>query len=98
MCRIVLFADHLPGRIADQLDCFAQMVQEVVGDFGENGDAPQMIAERAFTVGAVESFFERLVPLQNVEHVAIHLVHRAVGQGAHRCRARVKTHAGHFAE
>ena len=57
-----------------------------------------MRVERAGAIVAFELSAERLVALQDVEHVAQHLEHDAVGLGADRGRARIVAHARHLAE
>ena len=47
---------------------------------------------------ALQLCAEGFVALQNVEHVAQHFKHHAIGLCPHRRRPRVITHAGHFAE
>ncbi len=95
---IALAADDLPGRVADEFDTIAQVVDEVFCERREDGNAAQMRVERAGAIVAFELSAERLVALQDVEHVAQHLEHDAVGLGANRGRARVVAHARHLAE
>ena len=55
-------------------------------------------SRRAAPVGFVELRPERLALLQDVENVAQHLKHHAIGFRAHGRGPRVIIHAGHFAE
>ena len=64
----------------------------------EDRNAAQMRIERAGAIVAFQLRAERLVALQDVEHVAQHFQHHAIGLRAYGRRARVVTHAGHFAE
>ena len=56
---------------------------------GKDGNAAQVRVERAAAVVALQLRAKVLVALQDVEHVAQHFQHHAVGLGAHRGRARV---------
>src|SRR5439155_18302727 len=49
-------------------------------------------------VHRLELCSRRLAPLENVEHVAEHFEHRTIVRGLHRGGARIRAHAGHFAE
>ena len=55
-------------------------------------------SERARAVVALQLRAESFVPLQDVEHVAQHFEHHAVGLRPHRRRARIVVHASHLAE
>ena len=57
-----------------------------------------MRIERADAIVALQLRAEGLVALQDVEHVAQHFQHHAIGLRPHRGRARVIAHAGHLAE
>ena len=57
----------------------------------EDRHAAQVDLERARAVVAFELRAERLVALQDVEHVAQHLQHHAIGLGAHGGRARIES-------
>src|SRR5688572_369504 len=96
--RIALAHDDLAWRVANQLDARTEIVDEVGRQPGKHRNTLQMILERATPVGIVEPRTERLVLLQNIEHVPQHLERRAVGRRAHRGGARMETHARHLAE
>ena len=87
-----------PGAKRMQFDAVAQMVDEILPEAAKDGDVAQMRIERAAPVGFVELRAERLALLQDVENVAQHLEHHAIGFGAHGRGPRVIIHAGHFAE
>jgi hypothetical protein len=74
------------------------VVDEILREAAENRDVSQVGVERPPAVGLVELRAEWLALLQDVEDVAQHLEHRAIGLGAHRCGAWVIIHASHFAE
>ena len=95
---VTLAADDLPGRVANEFDAIAQVIDEVFGERREDRDAAEMRVEGAGPIVAFELSAERLVALQDVEHVAQHLEHDAVGFGANRGRARIVAHARHLAE
>ena len=80
-----LFGDHLAGSEADELDAVLEEGDEVVVERRKYGHAEQVSAESAGAVVAVELFAEGLVLLQNVEHIAQHLEHDAIGLGADCC-------------
>ena len=87
-----------PLRVAHQFHCVAQQVDEILRERSEHRDAAQMIFQRAFAVVGVQLRFECFVALDDVEHVAQHLEHDAIGCGADRGGARIQAHARHFAE
>ncbi len=95
---IALAANHLARSKAQQLDAFAQAVDEFVRQFREHRNRAQMGIERALAVRLIQLRAESLVALHDVQHVAQHFQHRAIGFRAHRRRARIQAHAGHFAE
>ncbi len=95
---VALAADHVALGVAHQLHLIAQQVDELGRQRGEHRDAAQMVVERALAIVGVELRLERLVALHDVEDVAQHLEHHAIGGSAHRGRARIQAHAGHFAE
>ena len=86
-----------PGRSA-QLHAISQVIDEVRREWRQHRNAAQVRFQRALPVCSVQLIAKGLVALHDVEHVAQHLEHRAVGRRAHRGRTRVKAHAGHFAE
>ena len=57
-----------------------------------------MVVQSALAVVGVQLRLQRLVALDDVQHVAQHFEHHAVGGGAHSGRARIQIHAGHFAK
>ena len=93
-----MIKDNLPGSVAHQLHALAQVVDEITSHGTKDGNAAQVGFERALTVILLQLGAEGLVLLQYVEHVAQHLQHYAIGGGARRGRAGIKTHAGHLTE
>ncbi len=95
---IALAANDVALGVAHQLHFIAQDVDEVLRQRREHGHAAQMVVERALAIVGVQLRLEGLVALDDVEHVAQHLKHHAIGSRAHRGRARIQAHAGHLAE
>jgi len=82
--RLALAADDLSRRKSQKFDPIAEMVDEVGSQRGEQRHAAQVRIERALAVVAIELLPEGFVALHNVEHVAQHLEHGAIGFGANR--------------
>src|ERR1700722_17763014 len=96
VCRIALAADHLAGRESQELEGFSQSVEKIISQTREDQLCAEVAIESAFTVGAIELRAEAFVALHDVEDVAEHLEHRALGLSLNRGRARIQTHARHF--
>ena len=93
-----LLADHLAGRESHQFDAVAEVVDEILREAAKNRNIAQVRIERAPAIGLVQLRAKGFAFLQDVENVAQHLEHGAIGFRAHRCGARIIIHAGHFAE
>ena len=74
------------------------MVNEILLQAAKDGNVSQMRIKRPAPVGLVQLRPEGLALLQDVEHIAQHFQHRAIGFRAHGRGARVIIHAGHLAE
>ncbi len=95
---VALMANDIALAEFNQLHSIPQKVDESLCERCEHGHAAQMIFERALLIIRIELGFERLVALDDVQHVAQHFEHHAVGGRPHCRRARVQAHACHFAE
>ena len=95
---IALLADDLSRQVADEFDALLEVGDEVRRERRQHGNALQVRIQRALLVGALQLLAEALVALHDVEHVAQHLEHGAVGFRAHSSRPRIVAHAGHLAE
>src|ERR1035438_8419505 len=96
--HLTLCADDLSRLKAQQLDMLPQMVDEVLSQRRQHWNAAQVRIQRALLIGTVQLFAEILVPLHDVENIAQHLEHCAIGLRTHCRRARVVTHASHLAK
>src|SRR4029077_8708069 len=96
VCGIALAADHLSGSESQELDVFSQTVDKIISQTGKDRYGAEVAIESALAVGAIELRAETLVALHDVENVAQHLEHRAIGLSLNGGRARIQTHARHF--
>ena len=77
---VALAADHVALGVAHQLHFIAQDVDEILAQRREHRHAAQMIVERALAIVGIQLRLERLVALDDIEHVAQHLEHHAIGE------------------
>src|SRR5579871_3662613 len=96
--RLALTANHLSGSIASQFNAFAQLRDKLRSNRGEHGNVTQLRRQGALAVILVHPGAEGFVALQDIQNVAQHLQHHAIGLGAHGCRAWILVHTSHFAE
>src|SRR5208337_237995 len=93
-----LAAKRLSRRIATQLDPLPQIVDEVGSKRREERDTAKVVFQRALAIVELQFFAKGLVALQDIEHIPQHLQHGAIRLGVDRRRARIETHASHFAK
>src|SRR5689334_13674790 len=96
--RIALTADYLARSKALQFHSIAKVVDEVLGKRGEDRNALEVSLKRADAVIGVELGAERLILLEDVEHVAQHLQTDNIFGRDHRRAARIEVHACHLTE
>src|SRR5215813_5965659 len=96
--RIALATNHLTRSEALQFYAVAEVINKVLRERCENGNALQVSLERTATIVGIELRSERLVLLKNVEHVAQHLKANDIFCRNDGCATRVEVHARHLAE
>src|ERR1019366_5549139 len=95
---------HVAGVDAQQFHAVPQVIHELLElrlfrqQAGEDRYASQVVLNGPFAIPFVQNSPRGFAALQDVKDVAENFQHRAVFLRAHRGRARVRTHAGHFAE
>jgi len=94
--RVSLLADYLPG--ANRNNSTGREVVINPASVAKDRHVAQVGIKRTHAIGLVPVERGRVCSSADVEDIAQHFDHRAIGFGAHRCRARIVIHAGHFAE
>src|SRR5215813_6323124 len=96
--RIALATNHLTRSEALQFYAVAEVINKVLRERCKNGNALQVSLECTATIVGIKFRSERLVLLQNVEHVAQHLEANHIFCRDHCCAAGIEVHARHLAE
>jgi hypothetical protein len=93
VCVRALFAHHLAFIARNQLGLVAEIIQEILGQAGEERDAAEVIHQGAFAILVIDRFLER----RALEGGRLDLGRR-LGVGIHLARAQehVENHAQHL--